>query len=167
MNIIALALKNMYNKIDEYKKFNNAEIYKSKVLITDVEIEVPRFEIINIETNKIEAKGTLTLIGSHYFNENLWVWGWYVPLEQKNLTLISRKLLLYGLDFTVRNISNLSKSDILNIIIRNILLTGSIKIHSAVQIKIIVALSLYLTKYDIMAEQKKDNCIYYYLKKFD
>jgi hypothetical protein len=167
MNIIALALKNMYNKIEEYKKFNNAEIYKSKVLITDVEIEVPRFEITNIESDKIEATGSLTLIGIHYFNENLWVWGWYVPLEQKNLILISRKLLLYGLDYTVRNIADLSKSDILNIIIRNILLSGSIKIYNLVQIKIIVALSLYLTKYDIMSLQKKDNCVYYYLKKFD
>ena len=86
-------------------------------------------------------KAECEYIGIAYTNVDkdiLWVWAWANPQISKNHTLLSRKLLQYGLDINPSNNN-------IDIFLKSILTNSRMKL-SAIELELIISLSLYISK---------------------
>jgi len=93
--------------------------------------------------NKVLFDAEFEIIGIKYPIKNkkktfLWVWGWAHPQLKKNNTLLSKKLLKYGLDIP-------KSQNNINMFIKSILTNSRMEINR-IEANLIEALSLYLTK---------------------
>lgn len=136
-------IKNAYNYIDNYA-LKNANLMQN--IHTFLQISKPSdtikpiYEFYDINKN-ILFKAECEYIGIAYTNVDkdiLWVWAWANPQISKNHTLLSRKLLQYGLDINPSNNN-------IDIFLKSILTNSRMKL-SAIELELIISLSLYISK---------------------
>jgi hypothetical protein len=113
-----------------FKKVNNVIFLPKKDNIEYRSIELYDKDNTLITGYKYE------IIGAHYVKNNAWVWAWAIPLLNKNVTNISRKILNYGLE--------LDGSD--NELLKIELITSRFFVEDVMQVDLYIALSAYLSK---------------------
>lgn len=86
------------------------------------------------EKQKIK-KTSYEIIGKYIHKQNIWTWGWSIPVLQKNLNKISKKILLYALELD--SIDNALKTEFI---------TSRYQISNPIQMDIHVALASFLSK---------------------
>ncbi len=126
-----------YDKNNEnlQTKLRNVHHYKYEhVISTDTENSVIIFYDKN--NNKLFSS-RFEIIGIYIKPLKLWAWAWALPNIHKNLSYISRKLLMYGLDLDYLLEGTNLKTE---------LITSRFHIKNILQIDIHLAIASYLTK---------------------
>jgi len=81
----------------------------------------------------------IQLLGMHYHQMHMWVWGWGIPYFPSYLTTLIRKLFIYGSEMQVED--NISLTSL-----RSELITSRFRVDHPIQIDIHCAIATYLTK---------------------
>jgi len=97
------------------------------------------------EDDKEMFRSRIESLGNYFYEGNAWVWGWAMPLNPKNITTISRKLLKYGFDIHPGDFMNTAE-------IRYHLITARQMALCAYEIEFYVAVASYLTKHPFILE---------------
>jgi hypothetical protein len=154
-NLIKLSFNYYDFKKKEYKKYYNP-IYKKYY---DSTTNITYLNKNNNNILKIEEQ----FLGTFNKDTNIFTWGWYYYVdnaENKHIenTYIIKKILNYILKMKIKN-----KEMIFNI--RNIFLRYQYNISYPLELELILAMTLYITKSDmIYREDKKEKIIYYLLR---
>ena len=141
----------LFDKIKMTKiKSNTKDMSKSKIFFYD-------------NNNKLFMKGDYEIAGNFYNKYKLWIWSWAIPVLVKNKTLLSRKILNYGLDIDSSN------KPAINFFIKSELTTSRFKINK-LQLDIHIALISYICKepiiypyIDYLSDTDKDNYVIWYM----
>lgn len=135
-------IKNAYSMFDKKievleKRIN--KIHSWKEISTGTDSKRPIIEFLD-KDNKPIFKSEYEILSILYpFNEDLLcVWGWAHPQIDKNKTLLSRELLKYGLDIT-------DKNDYTSMFLKTLFTNSRLKL-SRIEVELLKAISLYLTK---------------------
>ena len=155
-NLIELSFNYYDLKKKEYKKYYNSSIYKQNY--------DPTTNIFYLKKNNNNIlKFEKQLLGSFNKDTNIFTWGWYYyHIDNKNNihydnTYVIKKILNYILKMKIKN-----KDMILNI--RNIFLRYQYDILCPLELELILATTLYITKSDmIYRDDKNEKIIFYYL----
>ena len=158
-------LKNLIKKsFENYYKIQNKFIDKN---IKHIYYE-DKNELV-IKYNNITEKYDTEILGLFDETNNTWVWSWSIANEdmKKNKTIISKKLLNYGLDIEINNNKEIDKT-----YVKSILTTSRIHIKNYSNLQFILSLSTYLIKnkikgfyYLIYPKNRTENIILYLLLK--
>ena len=159
--LIPLALEYYDNNNHEYFEFKN-KIVKTETINNDKDME--KSKIIFYDKNeKRLLESEYEIAGIFYKKYNTWVWGWALPNINKNLIMISRKLLNYALDIDLKQTDQFKY-------IKTELITSRSKITNKLQLEIYLRLISYLSKKKFIYKkryflnnQEQDNYIDYYL----
>ena len=140
-------IKNAYTNLDKLLKKNEEKLKSISKYISisnGTDLERPVMEFRDKNNNKLfSAEYELLSIEYYLNNETIWIWSWAHPQIEKNKTLICRELLSYGLDL----INN--ENDEFGLLTKNLLTNSRIRVN-LVETELIVALSLYLSKKEII-----------------
>lgn len=141
--------QSLFDRVKRVKtKKNIKDMSKSKIYFYD-------------ENNKLFMKGNFEFIGNYYNKYKLWIWSWAIPVFEKNKTLLSRKILNYGLDI------DLNEKPSINFSIKSDLTTSRFRINK-LQLDIHIALISYISKEPIIYKSidrlgENDNFITWYM----
>lgn len=131
-------------------KKNTKDMSKSKIYFYD-------------DKNKLFMKGDFEFVGNYYNKYKLWIWSWAIPVLYKNKTILSRKILNYGLDIDPNDKPSINFS------IKSNLTTSRFKINK-LQLDIHIALVSYISKEPIiykfinnLDDNDKDNFVIWYM----
>ena len=159
--LIPLALEYYDNNTTFFNSFIS-KVKKTETISTEKDIEKNKIIFLDKNDKKI-LESDYEVAGIFYKKYNTWIWGWALPNINKNLIMISRKLLNYALDI------DLKQSDQFKFI-KSELITSRSKITNKLQLDIYLALVSYLSKKKFIYKRRfflnktdKDNYIDYYL----
>ncbi len=132
-------LKNAFDYYDDCI-VENTPLYdtvkSTYINITPHETELDKIELYADKDYKELIKSyKYEIIGCHYIDSNIWVWGWGIPHIGKKATQTSRKLLNYGLNMNQKNVGTKAE-----------LITSRTMVTDNVQVSMYIALSVYLSK---------------------
>ena len=99
------------------------------------------------ENKKVLFTTRIEMIGSHHKAEQIWVWGWAVPVINKAMTTIIRDVFIYGTDI---NVSTNGIFDEQKILLKNELLSSRSIVTDIIQVETHCALASYLTKQEMV-----------------
>ena len=142
MEKLSYLLKKSFNY---YDKKNN--IYK-EFINDDASLDFEKSEITFNKTNK---KFKYQMLGCFDNYTNIWFWSWMIPSIENSKTLISKKLLSYGLKINVLG------GDTDDLYLRTQLVNSRFHLNDNIQLEIHIALSSYIAK---------DNFIFLYPIKY-
>jgi hypothetical protein len=145
MNIIqdSLAYYDKNNlKYSKYMDKVNYIQYKT----TDIDNTEGVVCIFYDKNKKILFSSRIELIGKHYIDFNMWVWGWGLPFTDKSLINIIKKIFIYATDIYLKQGEHIDTN---YIILKQNLLTSRLLISTIMQVDIYRALSSYLSKVQI------------------
>jgi hypothetical protein len=155
-NLIKLSFNYYDLKKKEYKKYYNP-IYKK---YHDSTTNITYLKNNNNNILKVEEQ----FLGSFDKNTNIFTWGWYYYVNisehsHYDNTYIIKKILNYILKMKIKN-----KDMIYNI--RNIFLRYQYNISYPLELELILAMTLYITKSDMIyrEDDKKEKIVYYLLR---
>jgi hypothetical protein len=158
--LIPVSLEYYDNNNQEYLEFKK-KIVKTETINNDKDMEKSKI-IFYDKNNKKLLESEYEIAGIFYKKYNTWIWGWALPNINKNLIMISRKLLNYALDI------DLKQSDQFKFI-KTELITSRSKITSQLQLDIYLSLISYLSKKKFIYKRRfflnneeNDNYIDYY-----
>ena len=161
-NLIKKSLEYYDKQQTKYKYYwNDSDIItdnkENKVILVDSKNE-----------NNIKLKSTYEILGIFDNQTKVWIWAWLLPFLSYNETIISRKLLEYGLKLEPGSNTNdhfYIKSQLLN---SRILIEDDIEldIHLALVSYLVKELYLFVIKSQIYYnnEKTKYSTIYYLIK---
>ena len=115
------------NTIKFYDQIHSFKYYKINKQIG----EITFFD----QDKKLIKNTSYEIIGKYIHKQNIWTWGWSIPVLQKNLNKISKKILLYALE--LESIDNALKTEFI---------TSRYQISNPIQMEIHVALASFLSK---------------------
>ena len=154
-NLIELSFNYYDFKKKKYKKYYNSSIYKHNY--------DPTTNIFYLKKNNNNIlKFEKQLLGSFNKDTNIFTWGWYYYVNnaqniQYDNTYVIKKILNYILKMRIKN-----KEIIFNI--RNIFLRYQYNISYPLELELILATTLYITKSDmIYRDDNNKKIIFYYL----
>lgn len=153
-NLIELSFNYYDLKKKEYKKYYNSSIYKQNY--------DPTTNIFYLKKNNNNIlKFEKQLLGSFNKDTNIFTWGWYYYFVNNNIqydnTYVIKKILNYILKMKIKN-----KDIIKNI--RKIFLRYQYNISYPLELELILAMTLYITKSDmIYRDDNNKKIIFYYL----
>lgn len=159
--LIPLALEYYDNNNHEYLEFKN-KIVTTETINNDKDMEKSKIIFYDKNEKKL-LESEYEIAGIFYKKYNTWVWGWALPNINKNLIMISRKLLKYALDIDLKQTDQFKY-------IKTELITSRSKITNKLQLEIYLSLISYLSKKKFIYKkryflnnQEQDNYIDYYL----
>lgn len=140
MDFIKTAFEYHDANTDKYEKFfNDVKFIKFNLLDGDM----THNSVVFYDKDKNEMfKSDIESLGCYAVRSDAWAWGWGIPTYKKNRTIISRKLLKYGLDHDIDSTKDRSG----NTTRRQYMITSKIKVNHAFNLDMIVAMGSYLTK---------------------
>lgn len=146
--IIISALDYYDRNTTKYKKY----VFNNNIILIENNKEI-KFILDNNET----FTASYELAGYYDITNNIWIWGWLLPIDNKK-TLLSRDLLSYGLKLDIDTINNDQ------IFIKNILLNSRYIVTDNIGMDINLAIFSYILKEKILFiyPHKNDNIIRYY-----
>ena len=126
--------------LDYFDKYNEYyENYLKNVRYIEINysnIDTSHSVIILYDSKKKELfRSRYETIGLHDETEQVWIWSWAIPTSRKTTTIISRKILNYGVDMNTNDL-----------VLKTELITSRFKISNPIQIDIHLAISAYLSK---------------------
>ena len=129
-------------------KLKDVHTYKTTTTNKDTEHSVIHF----YDKNKKKLYSSrFEVIGLYTDPLKLWAWAWALPTIPKNISYMSRKLLMYGLDLDYQFEGKNLKTE---------LITSRFHIKNKIQIDLHLAIASYLTKipyiYDINLKTSKN-----------
>jgi hypothetical protein len=151
-NLIELSFNYYDLKKKEYKKYYNSSIYEHNY---DRTTNIFYFKKNNNNILKFEKQ----LLGSFNKDTNMFTWGWYYYIDdiKHDNTYVINKILNYIFKMKIKN------NDI-TLNIRNIFLRYQYNISYPLELELILATTLYITKSDmIYRDVNNKNIIFYYL----
>jgi hypothetical protein len=152
-NLIELSFNYYDLKKKEYKKYYNSSIYKQNY--------DPTTNIFYLKKNNNNIlKFEKQLLGSFDKDTNIFTWGWYYYYYNNNIqydnTYVIKKILNYILKMKIKN-----KGIIKNF--RKIFLRYQYNISYPLELELILAMTLYITKSDMIYRDDNKKIIFYYL----
>lgn len=156
-NLIKKSFENYYKIQNKYADKNIKYIYNNE-----------KNELV-IKYNNITKKYDTEILGLFDETSNTWIWSWSIANVdmEKNKTIISKKLLNYGLDIEIKNNKEIDKT-----YIKSVLTTSRIHIKNYSNLQFILSLSTYLIKNKIKGfyyfsypKNRTENIILYLLLK--
>ena len=146
-DIIINALDYYDQNTSKYKKY----VFSNKIRLVENNKEI-KF-LLDDET----FTASYELAGYYDTTNNIWIWGWLLPINNKN-TLLSRELLNYGLKLDIDIINNDQ------IFIKNLLLNSRYVVTDNIGMDINLAIFSYILKEKILFiyPHKVDQIIFYY-----
>jgi hypothetical protein len=154
-NELILNMYHMYDVQNEKYKQYIKEIALFKEIKSNNDLEPNIMEFYDNKGKKI-LKAKHQVLGRYYEKDNIWKWGWSLTMH-KSLNYFIKKILDYGF-----NLTNSDDKNNIVFTIKNIIINSIIKIKN---INFILALSLYITKADIIWIAKEKDFTNYYLLK--
>lgn len=116
----------------------NSKIYKNIKYVrfqsTDKDNEHNKISVYRSDKSKL-FESRYEILGVYNAQAMVWTWAWSIPNYTKNLTNISRKIVLYGMDVSPENL-----------FLKTELITSRFRISNPVQLDIHMAISSYLSK---------------------
>lgn len=128
--------------LDLYDR-NNIEydyIIKSKV---DIIKDTNNIMFYSKEDDTVLFKGHYQIAGYYDLTNNIWIWGWLLPITNRN-TKLARELLEYGLKLDINSIN----SD--QVFIKNLLLNSRFIIKDKIGLEINLAIFSFILKEKIL-----------------
>lgn len=158
-------LKNLIKKsFENYYKIQNKFSGKNiKYIYNDEK------NIVTLKYDDIIEEYDTEVLGLFDETSNTWIWSWGISnnVMKKNKTIISKKLLNYGLDIEIKNNKEIDKT-----YIKSVLTTSRIHIKNYSNLQFILSLSTYLIKNKIKGfyyfsypKNRTENIILYLLLK--
>lgn len=143
INIIsdALAFYDANNEL--YKKIKKKIKHVKREMMNPNDVENVKFTFYDADKNALFTS-RIEILGKYYNTINTWIWGWCLPEIPKSLTSIIRKVFLYGTD--------IDRSGLANVMLRNELLTSRFRIEDEIQLEIHCAIASYLSKKPFILE---------------
>ena len=125
------------------KTFKNIKFFSNKISEHDLEHSVITF----YDKNKIKLfESRYEIIGMYNPIADTWIWGWAIPTLRKNQTGLIKKVLNYGMDLDIDNIS-----------LKSELITSRFKIINETQLDIHIAIASYISKNKAVIGMIDDN----------
>lgn len=131
--------KNIYEMNDALER---GESYKFTSMSKDTEKSVVTFYD---KDNKKIFSSRFEVVGTYTEPLELWAWSWAIPTIHKNMSYMSRRLLMYGLDLDYITEGKNLKTE---------LITSRFRIANKMQIDLHLAIAAYLTKQPYIFEMK-------------
>ena len=154
-NELILNMYHMYDlQNDKYKQYIK-ELASFKEIKSKNDLESNILEFYDNKGKKI-LKAKNQILGRYYKKDFIWKWGWSLNMH-KSLNYFIKKIFDYGF-----NLTNSDDKNNIVFTIKNIIINSIIKIKN---INFILALSLYITKADIIWIAKEKDFTNYYLLK--
>lgn len=153
-------IKNAYNyldnKLEKYRQKVQGKVAKWRLISSSSDNITPIYEFFDVN-DKLLFKAECEILGIEYRDENnkdLWVWSWaHVGLD-KNQTILSRRLLQYGLDIITKDLNDY--------FLKSIFINSRLKIND-VEVVVILALSIYISKKEYIMKLIDHNRILYFI----
>jgi hypothetical protein len=167
--LIELSLIYYDTQKEKYKKY-----YKNNITLNlineDNNLNLPFFNLKN--KDKILLEGNFNIIGHFNKGTHKFIWGWYITFKSKKNDLIKnntyyvKQIINYILDLNINDKKYIKERKIYNILLWYFL-NPIVSISNPTQLEIILALTLYITKSDMIYKiyNKKDNIDQYYILK--
>jgi hypothetical protein len=124
----------------DFVQEKNKKILKCTPNIVKSNNDTEPDKIYFYKNNKLFASAEFYCIGLMNTNNNIWIWSWSDHNINNNSSILSRKILNYGMDIIKEN--NGSNSKKFNIIIKLLLTNSRLKIHTNFEFELIMALSM-------------------------
>jgi hypothetical protein len=107
-------------------------------------------KIIFTKNNKLFASAEIYCIGMMNIKNNIWIWSWSDYGINNNSSILSRKVLNYGMDLIIQEDGSLNNnnSNNFNIIIKLFLTNSRLKLYSNLEFELILALSMNILNAD-------------------
>jgi len=160
-DLISLSFINYDMQKKKYKKYYNKNYKLIRMYINNE----PIFELKN--DDKILMKGNFNFIGEFFKTKKKFKWGWdflYINDTNdfmKNNTYYIKKIIKYIFDLDI-NAQNIEELIYYNDI-KNMFLHNKIKIENRIQFEQLLAISLYITKSDLIYKVDNVNNTDYYI----
>lgn len=167
-NILSMSFDYYDKQLQKYKKF-----YQKGALfdISNNKLDDITFPVFTLKRGEDVLSGTYNIAGVYFPNLQEWVWGWAINwTDQENSTaksksLVSRRILEYGLDMTYKFSETDQQDIVLSSQLRMELISSRIKIEHPIQLEKILAVAQYITHTELIYRVDTDlnNAITYYL----
>lgn len=141
VNIIKDALEFYDNNNEKYENIKKKIKYIRIIPSQELHEDIIGTKLSFYDKNKNELFASrIEFLGNYYNKINVWVWGWSIPILDKSLSTIIRKVFLYGTDIDI------TPYNFDNILLKNELITSRFRIIDEVQLEIHCAIASYLSK---------------------
>lgn len=154
-------INNIDNYIFEYcteKMYyvNNTHFIDFFVDNNYINIDLPILKNINLtkKNNNYLYKTYKCEFISSILNDNVWKWSWSNPDTDSRIINISKKIFNWALS-----------NNVIDFTTKDILLKSEQQIINNTHLIILLSISLYLSKYDVIYNKKINNISYYYVLK--
>ena len=135
MSIVTSALDYYDKHCENFNSFvSNIKYYKYEIHTGDMERNIIT---LYDKDKKVVLKSKVEHIGQFFSDYKLWAWSWALPLYNKNVSYITKKMFEYGLNLD---------PDKENLFLKTELITSRFRITDPIQLEVHIAMAAYLSK---------------------